>query len=88
MGNNNKGSFVETLDATPKKRKQSKKTLKGLADSFMQTVVDISQFVFFATTIAGGYVLFTQGSVNMKVVGGIILAGGIYFFASKTISKQ
>ena len=77
--------LVQELESTPKKK--NKRKFKKAVDSFIQTVADIAQFVYNATAIAGGYVLFTQGSVNMKVVGGILLAGAIYFFASKTISK-
>lgn len=80
--------LVEVLDATPKKRKnKSNRTLASVVQSFVQVVADIGQFVFFATAIAGGYVLFTQGSVNMRVTGGILLAGAVYFFASKTIKN-
>lgn len=81
------GELVEILDATPNKRKKKNKSFKGFINTLFQTVADIAQFVFFATAVAGGYVLFTQGSANMRVTGGILLAGAVYFFASKTIKN-
>lgn len=85
MSKNKTDELVQTLDATPKKNKRAKKGFKGFINSFVTTVEQLANFVFYATAVAGGYVLFTQGSVTMKLVGGILLAGGITYFASKSI---
>lgn len=78
-------TLVKELDALPKKKKN--KSFKKTAQAVLDFLGDLVYFVFFATAVSGGYVLFTQGSVTMKVVGGILLAGGVTYFADKTIRK-
>lgn len=79
-------TMVKEFDALPKKKK-NKKGFKKTVNAVVDFLGDLIHFVFFATAIAGGYVLFTQGSVTMKVVGGILLAGGVTYFADKSIRK-
>lgn len=80
-------STNELVEAIDKKKKKPKKGFKKYINALGKIISDIAQFVFFATAIAGGYVLLTQDSDNMRVVGGILLAGAVYFFASRTINK-
>lgn len=77
------------LTPLPNEVKKTKKG-KGFVSVFNKSVEflgDVFYFLFFSTAVTGGYVLFTQGALNMKVVGGVLLAGGVTYFANKTINK-
>lgn len=80
----NTKQLVEAI--TPKKKK-SKRSLKDAFTSVCKFCEDLARFGFFAASIGAGYVLFTQGEVGMKIVGGVLLAGGVVYFADKTIRK-
>jgi hypothetical protein len=72
---------------TPLPTEKKKRKVSGVFTSVCDFCVDMVKFVYFATSVAGGYVLVTQGSLSMRVVGGILLTGGVAFFADKTVRK-
>lgn len=98
--------LVKELDALPKKKKKNRKFFKTVftytkvvALSLVEAVVltikstpAISEFVYNATAVSGGYVFVQQGSDIMRVVGAILIAGGSLklafgYVTGKTIRK-
>jgi hypothetical protein len=63
------------------------KIFKKKMTSFCEFINDIIKFAYFAASIAGGYILVQQADNNIRIIGIIMLIGGIIFFASKTIRK-